>query len=61
MTGSKAMAAITGRDFVLPDDVRQISFPALRHRILLTPEKEMEGNTPDEIIKRIIDTVEVPK
>ncbi len=61
MTGSKAMAAMTGRDFVLPDDIRQISFPALRHRILLTPEKEMEGNTPDEIIKRIIDTVEVPK
>jgi MoxR-like ATPase len=61
MTGSKAMAAMTGRDFVLPDDVRQTTYPALRHRILLTPEKEMEGNTPDEIIKRIIDTVEVPK
>ncbi len=61
MTGSKALAAMTGRDFVLPDDVRQISYPVLRHRILLTPEKEMEGSTPDEIIKRIVDTVEVPK
>lgn len=61
MTGSKALAAITGRDFVLPDDIKQIAYPALRHRILLTPEKEMEGNSPDTIIKRIIDTVEVPK
>jgi MoxR-like ATPase len=61
MTGSKALAAMTGRDFVLPDDIKQIAYPALRHRILLTPEKEMEGNSPDTIIKRIIDTVEVPK
>lgn len=61
MNGSKALAAMNGRDFVLPDDIREMSLPALRHRILLTPEKEMEGISPDEIIKRIIDSTEVPK
>jgi MoxR-like ATPase len=50
-----------GRDFITPDDVREIVFPALRHRILLTPEKEMEGSTPEEIIKNIIDKIEVPR
>lgn len=61
MNGSKALAAMNGRDFVLPDDIREMSLTALRHRILLTPEKEMEGISPDEIIKRIIDSTEVPK
>jgi MoxR-like ATPase len=50
-----------GRDFITPDDVRDIVFPALRHRILLTPEKEMEGSTPEEVIKNIIDKIEVPR
>ena len=61
MIGSKAMAAIRGRDFVIPDDVKEISYPALRHRIILTPEKEMEGKTADEIIHQILNRVEVPR
>ncbi len=61
MIGAKAMAAINGRDFVTPDDVKIVVPPTLRHRILLTPEKEMEGKTPDDIIKTIMDRVEVPR
>ena len=61
MVGSKAMAAIRGRDFVIPDDVKEISYPAIRHRIILTPEKEMEGKNADEIISQILNRVEVPR
>jgi MoxR-like ATPase len=61
MKASKAMAAIHGRDFVLPEDIIEIIPNVMRHRIILTPEKEMEGNTPDEMIKRMIESVEVPR
>jgi MoxR-like ATPase len=61
MIGAKATAVMKGRDFVTPDDVREIVYPALRHRILLTPEKEMEGKTTDDIIKTILERVEVPR
>lgn len=61
MIGAKAMAAIRGRDFVIPDDVKEISYPALRHRIILTPEKEMEGKNADELIQQILNRVEVPR
>ena len=61
MIGAKAMAAIRGRDFVIPDDVKEISYPALRHRIILTPEKEMEGKNTDELIQQILNRVEVPR
>ena len=61
MVGAKAIAATRGRDFVTPDDVRDVVYPALRHRILLTPEKEMEGRTPDDLIKTILERVEVPR
>lgn len=61
MIGAKATAAMKGRDFVTPDDVREVVYPALRHRILLTPEKEMEGKTTDDIIKTVLDRVEVPR
>lgn len=61
MIGAKAFAALSGRDFVTPDDVKMVVYPTLRHRILLTPEKEMEGNTPDDIIKTILERVEVPR
>jgi len=61
MIGAKALAAIRGRDFVNPDDVKEISFPALNHRIILTPEREMEGKTTDEIIQQILNRVEVPR
>ena len=61
MIGAKAFAAINGRDFVTPDDVKLVVTPALRHRILLTPEKEMEGKSPDDIIRSILEKVEVPR
>ena len=61
MIGAKANAAMKGRDFVTPDDVREVVYPALRHRILLTPEKEMEGKTTDDMIKTILERVEVPR
>lgn len=61
MIGAKAIAAINGRDFVTPDDINHVIYSALRHRILLTPEKEMEGRIPDDIIKTILERVEVPR
>ncbi len=61
LKGSKAFAAMRGRDFVTPDDVIAVTPPVLRHRIILTPEKDMEGATPDEIIEAILKKVEVPR
>jgi MoxR-like ATPase len=61
MNGAKALAAIRGRDFVTPEDIRQVAPPVLRHRIILTPEKEMEGGRPDEVIAQIIHGLEVPR
>ena len=58
---AKAIAAIKGRDFVTPDDVIYVTAPVLRHRIMLTPDKEMEGATPDDIIAQIIQKIEVPR
>jgi MoxR-like ATPase len=54
-----AMAWLEGRDYVSPDDVRNIAFDVLRHRILLTFEAEAEGLTADAIIQRLIDRVPV--
>jgi MoxR-like ATPase len=61
LQASKALAGLRGRDFVIPDDILTVIPPVLRHRIILTPEKEMEGVTPDEMIQKIIDRVEVPR
>jgi MoxR-like ATPase len=61
MKASKALAALNGRDFVLPEDIREVIFPVLRHRIVLSPEKEMEGLTPDAVIKQILKSTEVPR
>jgi MoxR-like ATPase len=61
LKSSKAIAAMSGRTFVTPDDVIKVLPSVLRHRVLLTPEKEMEGSTPDEIIQSIIKKVEVPR
>jgi MoxR-like ATPase len=58
---SKALAGLRGRDFVVPDDILTIVPHVLRHRIMLTPEKEMEGITPDEMIQKMVDKVEVPR
>jgi MoxR-like ATPase len=61
MTTAKAIAAMRGRDFVTPEDVKFVINPALRHRIILTPEKEMEGAHPDEVINEIVQIVEIPR
>ena len=58
---AKAFAAIRGRDFVTPEDIIEVVPHVLRHRIILTPEKEMEGMTPDDLIQRIIKSVEIPR
>ena len=61
LKASKAIAAMSGRSFVTPDDVKKVVAPILRHRIMLTPEKEMEGSTADEVIDIIVKKVEVPR
>ncbi|QIG89841.1 MoxR family ATPase [Chryseobacterium sp. POL2] len=61
LTASKAFAAIRGRDFVTPDDIKEAAFAVLRHRVIVAPEREMEGFTADEIIKQILDTIEIPR
>ncbi len=61
LNGAKALAALRGRDFVTPEDVQFLAAPVLRHRIQLTPEREMEGGTPDEVVKQIMQQIEVPR
>ncbi len=61
MISSKAYAAIKGRDFVTPDDIKKMCYPVLRHRLILSPEKEMEGVTTEQIIKQIVESVEIPR
>ena len=61
LNGAKALAAMRGRDFVTPEDIIYIIPPVLRHRIVLTPEKEMEGATTDDVIAQVIQSIEVPR
>lgn len=61
MNASKAMAAINGRDFVTPEDILDVVAPVLRHRIILSPDKEMEGISEDSVIKQIIQTLDIPR
>jgi MoxR-like ATPase len=61
LNGAKAYAAVNGRDFVTPEDIKFIAIPVLRHRIMLTPDKEMEGITTDEVAEQIINKIEVPR
>lgn len=58
---SKALAAMRGRDFVTPDDIQAVCYPVLCHRIILSPEKEMEGVTIESVIKEMIKKIEVPR
>lgn len=61
LTSSKAIAAMRGRDFITPDDIREVAIPVLQHRVMLTPEREMEGLTTGEIVRQLIQSVEVPR
>lgn len=61
MKTSKAIAALKGRDFVTPDDIQTVCYPVLSHRIILSPEKEMEGITIEHVIREMIKNIEVPR
>lgn len=61
MKTSKSMAALNGRDFVTPDDIRMVSYPVLTHRIILTPEKEMAGASAHQVIEEMLQNIEVPR
>jgi MoxR-like ATPase len=61
MAACKAIAAMNGRSFVIPEDIQSVLYPILNHRIYLTPEKELEGETEQQIISDVIASVEIPR
>lgn len=61
MQAAKATAATEERDYVIPDDVKSAALPVLRHRLVLKPEAELEGLTPDQVLQDLLRTIEVPK
>ena len=61
LRAAKAVAALAGRDYVTPDDLKEVFVPALRHRVVLDPAEEIEGVRTDAVLGRILDTVEVPR
>ena len=61
LLASKALAVLRGRNFVTPDDVRDLAVPTLRHRIVLNPEAEIEGMTADQCVARVLERIEVPR
>jgi MoxR-like ATPase len=60
LRGARALAALEGRDYTLPDDVQEVVLPALRHRVMLTPEAEVEGRAADDLLSELVRSVEVP-
>lgn len=61
LNAAKGYAAIRGRDFVTPEDIKDAAIPVLQHRVIVTPEREMEGITSIEIIKQVIEAIEIPR
>lgn len=61
MNAAKGFAALRGRDFVTPDDIKEAAVPVMQHRVVVAPEREMEGLSAKEIIRQIIDSVEIPR
>ncbi|HEY3445734.1 MAG TPA: MoxR family ATPase [Myxococcales bacterium] len=61
LLAAKALAVLMGRPFVTPDDVRRLSGPVLRHRLLLSPDAEIDGATPQDVLDEILQSVEVPR
>lgn len=61
LNSAKALATLRGRDFITPEDVQELAPPVLRHRVLLTPEREMEGGTADDVVAQIVQKIEVPR
>jgi MoxR-like ATPase len=60
-TASRAYAALAGRDYVLPDDIKALAVPALRHRVVLAPGAEIEGLSTEAVVRQIVDQVPVPR
>jgi MoxR-like ATPase len=60
-TAARARAALDGRDYVIPDDVKQLALPALRHRVIVSPAAEIEGRQVDQILGQLLDRVEAPR
>jgi len=58
---SKSVAALDGRDYLIPDDIKQAVLPVFRHRIVVKPEADLEGITPDQVVQDIVRAVELPK
>ena len=61
LNGARAMAALQGRDYVVPDDVVELALPALRHRVVLSAEAEVEGHDTDELLRQLVRSVDVPQ
>lgn len=61
VAGSKALAAVRDRDFVIPDDVKELALPVMRHRVLLRPEAEIEGMSVDDVLSGLVDSQVVPR
>jgi len=61
MQAVRTLAAFEGRDYAIPDDVVQLALPALRHRVMLTAEAEVEGQRVDDLLRELIRSVEVPR
>lgn len=61
MQGARTLAAFRGRDYAVPDDVVDLALPALRHRVILSPEAEVEGYRTDDVLQEVIRSVEVPR
>jgi MoxR-like ATPase len=58
---ARAAALLAGRDYVTPDDVKKMALPALRHRIVSSPELELEGRGTDAVLKGLLDKIEAPR
>lgn len=58
---ARARAAMDGRAFVIPDDLKQMAGPALRHRLLVTPDAELEGQSAESVLQAILDRIEIPR
>lgn len=61
LKAARAFAALEGRDFVTPEDIREVLYPVLAHRVILSPEKEMEGVSPEVVLRQLVESVEVPR
>ncbi len=61
MQGARTLAAFSGRDYAVPDDVVEIVKPALRHRVVLTAEAEVEGRSVDGVLEELLKSIEVPR